>query len=747
MKQVRLFVPVVISVLLLAGCASYHVREGNRLYDAMAYNSAAAEYQKALGKKEIPEAKMKLADCYRMMNNTSKAEEAYAKASALPEAGPEYKLYYAQALMENGKYEEAKKQFDEYLAKKPNDSAVAMMRNSIDSVPALMEDSAKYTVDPLNINTGETNFAPSYYADGIVFVSDRTSPKHGRIYEWTGRPFLDLYYSKKLPNGQWDTPKLLPGNVNGIYHDGPATFTADGSTMYFSRNNYVKKKAGKSEKDVVNIKTYKAVKKDSLWTDVTELPFCSDEYSVGHPSLSPDGNTLFFISDMPGGLGGTDIYMAKWVNGNWGKPENLGPAVNTPFNEMFPSNNRVDTLYFSSQGHTNLGGLDIFRSTNSNGTWSQAKNMGYPINTSHDDFAYMMGSSPDSGLLSSNRNTAGIDNIYSFVKNDLRFRLLGTVVDKDTQKPIEGAMVTLTNKTTGKKDSLLSDANGFFTFMLDRETDFDVHATNAQYFSNTASVSTVGRKTSGDLTVKLMLELTHIVINKSYTLDNIYYDLDKSDIRPDAAKGLDSLILILKDNPEIKIELSSHTDSRADDNYNMKLSERRAQSAVQYMINHGIAKDRMRAKGYGETKLINRCSNGVACTEEEHQLNRRTEFKVVEAFGMQNNPDNKYIIAEEPKDVKKAKSDEKPYLTVQIKASLTPINLKEPPYAGVEGIMSDREEKGYSRYSVGRYDNLADATRKLEELRAKGFKDAFITGRKGSKVLSVKEALTQMNKK
>lgn len=742
MKHVRL-VPVVISVLLLAGCASYHVREGNRLYDAMAYNSAVTEYQKALSKKEFPEARMKLADSYRLMNNSVKAEEAYAKVAALPDAPPQYKLYYAQTLMQNGKYEEAKKQFDEYLVKMPNDQGALTLRNSIDSVPVLIADSAKYTVEPLSINTGESNFASTYYQDGIVFVSDRSGAK--RTYEWTGRPFLDLYFSKK--NGtSWDAPVALEGDINGIYHDGPATFSADGNTMYFSRNNYIKKKASRSEADVVNIKTYKAEKKDGKWTNVQELQFNSDEYSVGHPSLSADANSLYFISDMPGGLGGTDIYVAKWVNGNWGKPENLGPAINTPFNEMFPAIYK-DTLYFSSVGHLNMGGLDMFWSSMSNGTWSQAYNMGYPINTSHDDFGLVM-KTADSGLLSSNRNAAGVDNLYQFVKNDLRFTLLGTVSDKDTKLPIQGAMVTLTNKTTGVKDSVLSDANGFFTFKLNRETDYEVRATNDQYFSNTEAVTTVGRKTSGDLTVKLMLELTHIIINKAYTLNNIYYDLDKSNIRPDAAVGLDSLVFILKDNPGIKIELSSHTDSRADDNYNMKLSERRAQSAVDYIIGKGISKERIRAKGYGESKLINRCSNGVACTEEEHQLNRRTEFKVVEAFGMEKNPENKYKVEEPAVDasVKKARSDEKAYLTIQIKASLTPVNLKEPPYAGIEGIMSDREEKGYSRYSVGRYYNIADANRKLDELRAKGFKDAFITGRKGSKVLSVKEALMQIQK-
>ncbi len=747
MKQVRLFVPVVFTVLILSGCATYHLRQGNHLYDQMAYSSAVTEYEKALSRKEIPEARIKIADSYRMMNNSTKAEGAYAKVVTLPQAESKYKLYYAQSLMQDGKYDEAKKQFDDYLTKMPADQSAMMLRNSCDSISRFMQDSAKYTVAALNINTGESNFSPVYYMDGIVFASDRSTAKHPRIYEWTGRPFLDLYYAKRETDGSWDKPEGIPGNVNGIYHDGPATFSADGNTMYFTRNNYLKKKAGKSSQDVVNIKTYKAVKKDGIWKDIEALPFCSDEYSVGQPSLSSDGSTLYFVSDMPGGLGGTDIYSAKWVNGNWGKPVNLGPAVNTPYNDMFPTIYHNDTLFFASAGHYNMGGLDMFSSTQSNGTWSEAKNLGYPINTSHDDFGFAMNSTGDSGLISSNRNSPTVDNIFSFVKNDLRFTLLGTVVDKETQKPIEGAMVTLINKKTGQLDSVLSDANGFFTFKLNRETDYDVHATSDKYFSNTESVSTVGRTKTEDLTVKLKLEMTHIIINKSYTLNNIYYDLDKSNIRPDAAIGLDSLVRFLKDNPEIKIELSSHTDSRADFDYNMKLSQRRAESAVEYIVNHGIRKDRISAKGYGKTRLVNKCSDGVPCTEEEHQLNRRTEFKVVEAFGMEKDEKNTYKVEEAKDEGRKQKSEEKAYLTVQLKASLTPVDIKSPPYSDVEGIMSDREDKGYYRYSVGRYDNLMDASKKLEELRVKGFKDAFITGRRGGKIISVREALMQMNKK
>ena len=616
-------------VMLLCGCASYHLKEGNRLYDGLAYSDAIEEYQKVLGKKDVAEARIKLAESYRLTNNIQKAEEAYSLVVKLKESKPVHKLKYAQLLMRNGKYADAKTWFDSYLNEQPNDNSAQVLRASCDSIAAFKKDSALYSVSSSGINTGQTNFSPQYYKDGVMFVSDRTSGKrlNGEIYGWTGRPFLDMYFSKRDKQGNLGTPEVLKGTVDGVYHDGPCTLSGD-SLMYFTRNNYIKNKAKKGDADVVNLKIYRAVRKDSLWKDIDDFPYNSDNYNTGHPALSKDGKTMYFISDMPGGLGNTDIYITKNESGVWSKPENLGPTVNTPYNEMFPTIYHDSILYFSSEGHNNMGGLDIFYTIKHDNTWSEATNMKYPINSSYDDFGVILNDSATEGYFSSNRNTGNTmeDNIYTFSK--LFFTLQGIAVEKSSQKPLKGVLVELTNETSKEKVRSITGDDGKFLFILEQNSDYFVLGSKDGYYSNTEKATTVGKIRSENMYVKLKLELEQIIINKPIVLENIYYDLDKSDIRPDAAAGLDKLVKILFDNPDIKVELGSHTDSRAKDPYNMKLSQRRAESAVNYIVSRGISRDRITAKGYGESMLINRCKNDVKCSEEEHQQNRRTEFKV-----------------------------------------------------------------------------------------------------------------------
>ncbi|MCX6291104.1 MAG: OmpA family protein [Bacteroidetes bacterium] len=625
----RFFLLQATALFLLSGCATYHLRQGNRLFNSLAYTDAIVEYQKALGKKDLPQAQIQLAESYRLTNNTVKAEDAYSKVVQLKECEPVHKLRYAQLLMRNGKYDMAKTWYDNYLKDQPNDTNAKQLRASCDSIQTMKKDSAIYTVTSIGVNTGQSNFSPQYYKDGIVFASDRSSGKSGKVstYPWTGQPYLDLFYSKGDSKGNFSAPEALRGDVNGIYHDGPCVFSGD-SVMYFTRDNYIKKKAKKGDAGVVNLKIYKATKKDSLWKNVEELPFNSNNYSTGHPALTKDGNTMYFVSDMPGGLGGTDLYVSKKENGKWGAPKNMGPSINTSLNEMFPTVFHDSILYFSSEGHTNMGGLDLFYSQNENGKWSDAVNMRYPINSSYDDFGVILNDSATEGYFSSNRNSNTTqDNIFGFTK--LFFTLEGIAVEKISQQPLGGVLVELTNETTGKKLATITGDDGKFMFMLEQNSDFSVVGSKDNYFTNTERVTTKNKIRSENMYVKLKLEMERIIVNKAIALENIYYDLDKWDIRPDAAAGLDKLVSVLKENSDIKIELGSHTDSRADDAYNMRLSQKRAESAVSYLVSHGITKDRMTAKGFGESMLVNRCKNGVECTEEEHQQNRRTEFKVV----------------------------------------------------------------------------------------------------------------------
>ncbi len=615
-------------LVILSGCAAYHVRQGNRLSNSLAYTDAIVEYQKALGKKDFPQADIGLAECYRLTNNTQKAEEAYAKVVQLKEAEPIHKLRYAQLLMRNGKYPQAITWLDTYLKDSPTDANAKILRQSCDSIESFKKDSSFYTVNTTAVNTGQSNFSPQFYKDGVVFVSDRASGKGVQTYHWTGQPFLDLYFAKKDKDGNLGTPEKIGGDVNGIYHDGPCAFIGD-SVMYFTRNNYIKKKVKTGASDFVNLKMYRCSHKDSVWTNIQEFPYNSNDYSNGHPSITKDGTKMYFVSDMPGGLGGTDIYVTKMEDGKWSKPENLGATINTPYNEMFPTIHNDSVLYFSSEGHYNMGGLDIFYSVNKNGSWSEAENMRYPINSSYDDFGVILNDSSSQGYFSSNRNTSNtmMDNIYGFSK--LTFTLDGIAIEKQSQKPIGGVLIELLNECTHEKVTSVTGDDGTFAFILDKDCDYKVVGSKDGYYTNTERATTKGKTVSENMHVQLRLELEKIIINKPIVLENIYYDLNKWEIRPDAAAGLDKLVTIMKDNPDIKVELGSHTDSRADDKYNLKLSQKRAESAVNYIVEHGISKDRITAKGYGESMLINRCGNNVKCTEEEHQQNRRTEFKVV----------------------------------------------------------------------------------------------------------------------
>ena len=627
--MIKSFSRLFILALLLSGCAGYHIRQGNRLYDDFAYSMAIKEFQKGLSKKEFPNARIKLAESYRKMNDLPHAEEAFAKAIQLPEAQPIHKMHYAQILMRNGKYDQAKIYLDQYLTAVPSDVSAGKLRSSCDSISKWLADSIKYTVQSSTLNNGQSNFSPVFYKEGVVFATDRDTK--GKTYEWTGRPFLEMYYAQGSPDKGYSAPIRLTGDVNGIYHDGPAAFTSKGDTIYFTRNNYLKRKAKESSLEEINLKIYQASKKDTSWVNLKEFPFNSNEYSTGHPTLSNDGNTMYFVSDMPSGLGGSDIYMSQKINGEWNKPVNMGPSINTSYNEMFPVLWKDSVLYFSSEGHFNFGGLDIFQSVKRSGGWSMARNAGYPINTSYDDFGIAMNDSGTAGLLSSNRNTANStqDNIYSFTVNDIRFNLEGIAVEKATQKPLQDVKIELLNTQTNKKEIAMTAVDGKFKFKLDPESEFSIVGSKDTYFTNTEIVSTKGKKQSENMYVKLKMELERIIVNKPIVLENIYYDLDKFDIRADAADGLNNLVNILNDNPGISVELSSHTDSRADDRYNDVLSQKRAESAVNYIIAHGISSARITAKGYGERQLVNKCANDVSCTEEEHQQNRRTEFKVL----------------------------------------------------------------------------------------------------------------------
>lgn len=632
MKNLNLLQLGAISILLLSisSCTAYRLKRANKEFGNLQYSAAIQDYNKVLDKTDNHEARTKLAHSYRLTNNTKKAEPLYAEVVKYPESEPINMFYYAKMLMTQENYVGAKLWFKNYLAKVPDDIVAQMLLASCNSISSFKKDTTLFTLSEIQFPDFESMFGLMPYDKGIIFTADKKASLKSKTDSWTGKSYYDLYFAEKDKDGHWLSPQLLKGEINGRYHEGPATFNKAGDVTYFTRSNYYKYNLRTSSKGENNLKLFSAKLVDGKWKELTELPFNSDEYSVGHPCLSNDEKTLYFISDMPGGEGGTDIYSSTFDGTTWGKPINLGKEINTPGNEMFPFMAEDGTFYFSSDAHNNLGGLDVFATSYNPKTkkWLQVENLNYPLNSSHDDFAYFLNKDNKTGFVSSSRTDE--DKMYEVRKNPPTFNVMGTVTVKGKGTPFEDAEITLIDDSPNIKKiemaSTKTDANGKYKMKLKPEGEFTIYGSKENYFTQSVDLSTMGKKYSEDFTVNFTLD--QIVIEKPIVLENIYYDLDKWAIRPDAAVELDKLVRLLNDNPNISIEMGSHTDSRAGDQYNMVLSDKRAKAAVDYLVFKGIDPARLKAKGYGESKLVNRCKNNVECTEEEHQQNRRTEFKV-----------------------------------------------------------------------------------------------------------------------
>ncbi|GGK83939.1 cell envelope biogenesis protein OmpA [Rufibacter glacialis] len=644
--------------MALGGCQT--TRKADRLYENFDYTLAIEEYQEVFAKKDADlQGAQRLADSYRLTGRTNEAEQWYAKVVAMPEADPINTYYFAEALRSNGKYFEAKTQYQNYAMKVPAEAAKANAKaQACDAALKLMEEPpSAIVVNETAINSGNADFSPTVYGNGILFASDRggnvsnAKDKDAGTYGWTGRPYLQMFYAQRNQDSTWQMPAIAGSTLNSAYHDGPAVLDTAQTTLYFTRTNMVEKK----EKDVnvdptswvkkplssgyVNrLEIFSARRNGSSWADVK--PFAHnkvEEYSVGHPAISPDGQVLYFVSDKPGGYGETDIYYSELqADGTWGQPMNAGNMINTAGKEMFPGFDQSGNLYFSSDTHTGFGGLDVFKTKGSRATWAKPENLRAPVNSPKDDFGmvFMRGAAnAQVGYLSSNRDSNnGTDDIYSFklLSNAILFvTTLERVQVKGKRainQPLADVRLKLTPKETNDSVVAFSDRNGEYKFGVMKGTTYDLIGDKFGYLTQSALVAIDTVKLADTTRVTLIFDKSQK--NQAIAIENIYYDLDKWNIRPDAAVELDKVVQMLKDNPSIKIELGSHTDSREGHGYNQLLSERRAQSAVEYLVSKGIARNRLTWKGYGETMLINGCADGVECTEDQHQLNRRTEFKI-----------------------------------------------------------------------------------------------------------------------
>ncbi len=500
----------------------------------------------------------------------------------------------------------------------------------------------KYSINNLNINNKYSNFGTSFYGKGkIVYASPKKKLYIIRnVWNQNQQPFLDLYIGDISEEGQLNNITKFSDHLNTRYHEADVVFTKNTKTVYFSRNNYLNKEFKKDSTGVNLIQLYRAqINKNGNWTNIEAMPFNSDQYQTGHPALSADEKTLYFISDMPGGFGKTDIYKASILeDGSIGTPANMGASINTAEKEMFPFISENNELYYSSNGkEEGFGELDVYVSKITEKGSSDSQNLGAPINSKYDDFAFIINKETKKGYFSSNRlEGKGDDDIYSFTQIvpiifECNQRVKGIVKETETEELIPNALVTIYNEKGEIIEHVITDQFATFSFNTNCESTYKIVASKEQFNNDEITFTTLDIN-NYELELVLALPPVDFVTIRDQLMVNlnpIYFDLDKSNIRPDAAIELEKIVQIMQKYPELKIDLGTHTDSRAPDLYNLKLSERRAKSTINWIINKGINPSRIKAKGYGETKLVNNCSNNAKCSEAEHQLNRRSEFVIV----------------------------------------------------------------------------------------------------------------------
>ncbi|TBN03027.1 flagellar motor protein MotB [Hyunsoonleella flava] len=619
-------------------------KKADSLFNKFAFVDAANAYKKLVEKDyNAAYATRQLGDCYAYMRNPEKAATYYKNAVAQENVPIEYYYKYAQALRGTKDYKASR-----VWLKKFKDAGGVIDKNKItrdpDFITAVFNARHKYFLKDVNINSDLSDFGAFEQNGKVYFTSSADKgvlTKH--LYAWNEQPFLDVYVTEKNADTIIHHLSKVKGDINSVYHDGPVVITKDGKTMYFSRNNFNDKKLGKDRYGISNLKIYKASLIEDEWTNIEELPFNNDDYSVGHPSLNSDETKLYFASDMPGGLGGSDIYYVDIdKNGNYGKPQNAGNVINTKRNELFPFINTEDILFFSSDGHLGLGLLDVFATVyDENGTLTDVVNLGIPVNSNKDDFSFFMNNDGINGYIASNRDGGkGDDDIYAFNRIP-RLKLEGTITDSIGNVPVENAIVTLSDADGNKIAYVETDENGEYDINIDRETDYVVTTTKDGYPEYSASVTTKGldntiKSITADFeispiqkTVEENMEQEEEIIIDD--LGPIYFNFDSAKIRKDDSDELARIVdLMVNTYPEMTIKIESHTDSRGPAAYNDMLSNRRATATYNYLTSKGVDASRIiEYKGYGESNLTNGCDGTVRCTEAQHQLNRRTNFIVI----------------------------------------------------------------------------------------------------------------------
>lgn len=637
---------IIISMNAFSQNNSLKTLKADKDYEKYYYVDAIKTYERLFNKGyKSTDMFQKLGNAYYFKADLESAQKWYEQLFNLTQdVDPEYFYRYSQSLKAIKNYKKADEMLALFNEKNGEDTRAKLFSNQRNYLAIIKRNSGRYEIEDAGINSAYTDYGGSFYENKVVFASSRdTSSAGNKKHQWTGESFTNLYAADMGEEGSLSSVVKFGNNLNTLFHEATPTFTKDGKTAYFTRNNFLGKK-GKDKDDTMLLKIYKATLEGNKWGNIQEVPFNSNEYSTAHPALSFDEKTLYFSSDMPGTIGQSDLYRVT-INsdGTFGTPENLGNSINTEGRETFPFISQSNELYFASDGHPGLGGLDIFvADLEKDGTFTSVYNIGEPLNSSKDDFSFLIDTKSKIGYITSNRMGGfGGDDIYIFkelkkLEKKCEQQLKGVATDLSTNEVLPNAKVTLSDANFNVIKEVITDADGKFDFgLVDCGTKYNIKTEKPLH--TTVETTTITANTSGTsfVPVQVKKSSTKITPGKDladiYALDikHIYFDLNKFNIRPDAEIELAKILDVLEQNPQMEINIRSHTDSRNTAEYNQLLSDRRAKATCDWLVSKGIYRKRLSAKGYGESQLINYCSDGFDCSEDEHQVNRRSEFIII----------------------------------------------------------------------------------------------------------------------
>lgn len=652
MKKAVYIIVCLLLTAVAAGCRTPKLSEADAQFQRGEYYDASVTYKKVYNKlrkkEERPqrgEVAFKMGRCYRLLNMSARASAVFQNALRYEYPDSTTHFMLAQALHADGKYAAALRSYDKYLEFCPDDSLAINCAEGCRTAQEIRARGSRYVVKQAKLfNSRRADFCPMYLGadcDQIYYTSTTEKATGDKKSEITGMKNADVFFSKKNEKGEWERPEPVEGELNTEFDEGIVAFSPDAQTMYLT-------KARRELNAPTSVEIYTSTRSDAKWSAPVKFEITADTLSTfGHPAVSPDGEYLYFVSDMPGGYGGKDIWRIS-LKERQGSLVNLGPDINTEGNDDFPYVRSDGSLYFSSDGHPGMGGLDIFRATAvgdpADLRW-KVENMGFPINSAGDDFGITFGKGED-GFFSSNRGDArGYDHIYSFEYDPVRITIEGLVMDKD-EEPVKNAIIRIVGNDGSNQKEVARD-DGSFSFALQRGVKYVMLAGAKGYLNQKQEFASDSTMEDANYWVEFILPS----ISKPSVVENIFYDYDKADLRPESKTALNELIAVLHDNPNVTIEMASHTDRWGSDAYNINLSERRAKSVVDYLVENGISRDRLQPHGYGKsrpktvTKRIARLypqfKEGDILTEEfiktlseedqqaADQINRRTEFSVL----------------------------------------------------------------------------------------------------------------------